>query len=394
MWKWDQGRLDYFQFDNLKKIARFALKNDLYNATRDEFEDATGLPFSAGAGEDYQRPWRNYGRVFQLSMICVQRGKHSEATPVAALLANDGIISSDEYFHFLAQASTDPSPALSGWDATAELRYPLLFTLKYLLARVAKVADTTDVAEIVGAYQASGFVGDEDQNAFLALAKTTHTPVGDIRQARESIRRVLGQISYLSLKGQSLTVSLSGDDAMELFGQIKPLGGVPEQDRADEVLRRTEYFEPTLDELELDYVATAISDVEESGFSSSTTFAEGKKSRKTHLVIERNSKIRTEFFKANPSPVCDFCSTDTAKIYPWVERILDVHHLLPLCSGSRTSKNGTMLDDLVAVCPTCHRSVHRYYDQWLKASGKKDFLDAEEARSVYDAAKKEYEAVT
>lgn len=52
-----------------------------------------------------------------------------------------------------------------------------------------------------------------------------------------------------------------------------------------------------------------------------------------------------------------------------------------------------MLDDLVAVCPTCHRGIHRYYDRWLKDNGKKDFLDAEEARSVYEEAKKEYKAV-
>tara|TARA_Y100000780_G_C13426763_1_gene317938 strand:+ start:139 stop:300 length:162 start_codon:yes stop_codon:yes gene_type:complete len=47
-----------------------------------------------------------------------------------------------------------------------------------------------------------------------------------------------------------------------------------------------------------------------------------------------------------------------------------------------------MLNDLVAVCPTCHRAVHRYYDCWLKEQGKKDFLDAEQARAVYEKAKK------
>jgi len=29
MWSWDQGRLDYYQFDELKKLAKLALKDDL-----------------------------------------------------------------------------------------------------------------------------------------------------------------------------------------------------------------------------------------------------------------------------------------------------------------------------------------------------------------------------
>jgi predicted HNH restriction endonuclease len=66
--------------------------------------------------------------------------------------------------------------------------------------------------------------------------------------------------------------------------------------------------------------------------------------------------------------------------------------LLPLCSGARTSKDGTMLDDLVAICPTCHRSVHRYYDSWLKTARKKDFVDAVQARQVYQDARSKFRA--
>lgn len=391
MWNWDQGRLDYFQFDNLKKIARFALKNDLRTTDRKTLVAATGLPFLPDS-EDYP-PWRNYSRVFRLSMICAQRGKGSEATPLATLLAADGAISTDEYFHFLAEATTDPSPALQRWDHAADLRYPLLFSLKFLLARAAMGLATTEISEIVASYGASGFVGDEDQSAFIDLVNDGHDTATVDRQAAESIQ-VIAQISYLSLARRSVTVSLSKEDAVNIFEQLEPVTGKPLENGPDEVFRLTDLFESAVDQFELDYAATAMSDVEEAGFSASTTFAEGKKSRKTHLVIERNGKIRAEFFKVNPSAECDFCARDTALDYPWTERILDVHHLLPLCSGARTSKNGTMLDDLVAVCPTCHRGVHRYYDKWLKDKGKKDFLDAEEARSVYVAAKKEYKAVT
>lgn len=387
MWNWDQGRLDYFQFDNLKKIARYAIAHDLRLTDRKPLVAATGLPFFPD--DDRYQPWRNYSRVFRLSMICAQKGNGSAATPLAALLASDGGITTDEYFHFLAEATTDPSPALQGWDHKAALRYPLLFSLKFLLARASIGMDSTSISEIVASYDASGFVGDEYQAAFIDLVNAGHDTASVDRQAAESIQ-VIAQISYLSLDRRIVTVSLSQEDAGNLFEQLHPITGTPLASGPDEVFRLTGLFESATAELEFDYAATAVSDVEEAGFSSAVTFAEGAKSRKTHLVIERNGKIREEFFKANPSPVCDFCGIDTSKSYPWAARILDIHHLLPLCSGARTSKQGTLLDDLVAVCPTCHRGVHRYYDGWLKKTGQKDFADAEQANVVYDDAKKKY----
>ncbi len=88
MWNWDQGRLDYFQFDNLKKIARFAIANDLRLTDRMSLVAATGLPFLPD--DDRYQPWRNYSRVFRLSMICAEKGNGSAATPLATLLASDG----------------------------------------------------------------------------------------------------------------------------------------------------------------------------------------------------------------------------------------------------------------------------------------------------------------
>ncbi|KIN72678.1 HNH endonuclease [Sulfitobacter guttiformis] len=390
MWNWDQGRLDYFQFDNLKKIARFSMKNDLRLTDRAALVADTGLPFLPD-NPNY-KPWRNYGRTFKLALLAASDGPGSQPTKLATLLAADGSITTDEYFHFLAEVTTDPSPALQAWDHTAEIRRPLLFTLKFLLARASIGIFTTGINDVIAAYAASGFVGDEGQMDFAPLATAGHTLATVDRQAAESIQ-VIAQISYLSLKSRNITVSLSQDDALEIFQQLEPVGGDPLASGDAEIFRITDLFEAEIDRLQLDYADTAVSDIEESGFSGDTTFAEGRKTRKTHLVIERNGKIRSEFFKAYPSAICDFCDTDTSTSYPWVERILDVHHLLPLCSGARTSKTGTMLDDLVAVCPTCHRGVHRYYDQWLKASSQKDFLDADQAKMVYDKAKVEFKAI-
>ncbi len=391
MWSWDQGRLDYFQFDNLKKIARYALQNDLRLTNRKSLVSATGLPFLPD--NDQYPPWRNYSRVFGLSLICAKNGTGSLPTKVAQALAADGVTTTDEYFHFLCEATTDPSPVLQGWDSNAIRRYPLLFALKYILARAATGQDTTGISEVVAAYGASGFVGNENQSDFINLISVGHDTKSVNRQAAESIQ-VISQISYLSLDRRNVTVSLTLDDASNLFEQLAPIAGTPKTNGAEEVFRITELYTAAVDQLELEYASTAVSDIEEAGFSALTTFSEGSKTRKTHVVIERNGKIRAEFFKANPTAVCDFCATDTRKSYPWTPRILDVHHLLPLCSGARTSKTGTILEDLVAVCPTCHRGVHRYYDRWLKEAGQKDFLDADQAKMVYQRAKNEYRALS
>ena len=385
MWKWDQGRLEYFQFDELRKIARFAAEHDLRLATHEQLISATGLPFSPNAPS--YRPWRNYGRVFQLAMIVVPKGKHRcEITEIGKLLADDGKITTDEYLHFLAQATTDPSPALRQWGRQRALpiRFPLLFSLRFLLARASQGEFTTSIKDIVSAYAHSHFRGDEDQAAFLKIIYNDYPELQDIRQSSESIK-VLAQISYLSVTSREVTVSLAKEDAQELFDNLCPMSGEQVEDPGEEILRIASRYPNSIADLRLQYPATVISNTVEAGFS------EGGRVKRTHLTLERNSRLREAFFAAKPGATCDFCSVNTNSKYPWTTRILEVHHLLPLCSGARTKQSGTVIDDLVANCPTCHRAVHKYYDHWLKKNGKADFIDAKEARCVYDKAKRKYQ---
>lgn len=71
-------------------------------------------------------------------------------------------------------------------------------------------------------------------------------------------------------------------------------------------------------------------------------------------------------------------------------RVMDLHHLLPLSSGTRVEAEGTTLDDLVPVCPSCHRAVHRFYDGWLIGNGREDFTNGNEAHEVYRVMKTEF----
>jgi hypothetical protein len=252
--------------------------------------------------------------------------------------------------------------------------------LRFLLARASQKQFTTEIADVARLYATSGYRGDEDQTAFLKIIGTSSSSVKVDRQAVESIK-ILAQISYLTATKTELHVSLAPHDAIELFDQLAPVAGTRLADRSKEILRIAGLFSSAIPQIEFAYPSSVISDIEEAGFS------EGARIKRTHLTIERNSMIRSAFFAANTSSCCDFCGVDTAVSYPWSPKVLDMHHLLPLCSGARTSSDGTLLTDLVATCPTCHRAVHRYYDKWLRDRSKKDFADAEEARNVYAEAK-------
>lgn len=377
MWRFDQGRIEYFQFDELRKIAKFAVSSDLRVASRVSLVAATGLPFLP-ASEAYP-PWRNYSRVFKTAMLVANIENKAVPTTVALALAKDGQVTSDDYFHFLAQAFTDPAPSFQEWRKADSPRYPLLFTLKFLLTRAVLGSPTVAIREIIGAYQNSGFDGDEGQTDYVELAKKSWTSADD-RQARESIQ-IIGQISYLSATSTEVAVSLDRDDAIDLFESLHAIRGIQEDDSEREIMRVAGFFESAISELEIDFSKTVLDETIEAGFS------EGSRVERTHIVLERNSTIRKAFFDGYPTSLCDFCARDTKSEFPWSDRVLDIHHVLPLCSGTRSDKGGTVLGDLVAICPTCHRAVHRFYSQWLKDEGRKDFVDAAEARAVYDLAK-------
>lgn len=383
MWRWDQGHVGYFDFETVRRIAKFVVANDFRKASRSTLQDATGRDFAAPSG---YTPWRNYGRTLKVCLLVSEDGGVALPTAVAEVLATD-TATSDEYLHFLARATTEPSPVFENYSANATMRFPLVFALKYLLAkRAAKLGKSVAIDEIIAAFEASHFVGDEDQSAFIGLVSS---PVSksygtQARQSRESLR-ILSQISYLHTDGRVIYVSLDREDALNIFEELDPIGGKPLVDRNAELQRRAALFKGGSDMDALAYTRTVINEVVEAGFK------EGGKLKKTHVVIERNSQVRTAFFKANPISACDLCSMDTQATYPWSPRVLDLHHLLPLASGRRTDNTkGTIFTDLVPVCPSCHRGIHRFYDKWLSENTRRDFETAAEARAVYQKVKSSF----
>lgn len=387
MWHWDQGRLEYFQFDALRQIASYVVKNDFKHVDRNALTAETGLMF---APINYT-PWRNYSRVLKLTLLVSEENGVAKPTPVALLLSKTGAVTCDEYLHFLLCAFTEPSPALVNWQPNVIFRYPLLFAIKYLLAKTV-ITDTpvASLDEILGAYVDCKFIGGEGQERFISAINSTknYEKIGRAvpnelrRQAKESLK-VISQISYLHVHSDKIIVSLNPADAHTIFEDLVPISGPRSTDRNMEIRRLASLFKGG-STLEFDYPNTIIETVVESGFR------EGNKIRKTHITIERNRGLRDRFFEVNPTPICDICLLNTKKTYPWVERVLDIHHLLPLCSGTRVEGQNTTLNDLVPICPNCHRSVHRYYDLWLDRNNRKDFVSGFEAKSVYQEIKSQF----
>ena len=388
MWGWEQGRMAYFQYDVLRAVSQFALDHDLRNTAPEIIRNNTGLEFPP---RDYT-PWRNYARSFKLCLIVSEEDDRAVPTDVAAILARPGAVTCDEYLHFLAEATTDPSPALSNWNNRGLLRHPLCFSLKYILAKIAVLGDhATTINEIVGAYVESAFDGDEDETDVVNLLHNQSNYVSTarqlsqdrLRQSRESIK-FLCQISYLHSTGSQVIGSLSQVDAADIFRDITPIQGPHSLDGNEEIRRIARLFRDGSTHDFFDYQTTTISNELDSGF------AEGSKVKKSHMVIERNSQLRTRYFRSNPTAVCDACRMNTHKQYPWTDKVLDVHHVLPLSSGTRVdSKSGTLLEDLIAVCPTCHRAIHRYYEDYLRRERKRDFSGRAESVLVYRSARDE-----
>ncbi len=382
MWRWDQGHLPYFQFDTIRRLSELVVASDFKTYDKNDLFNYTGLEFRAPATHT---PWRNYARVIKLCLLAYENNNRILPTRLANLISQPGRVTCDEYFHFLVRAFTDSSPAFGNWKPPDNPRYPLLFSLKYVLSKYIVSGLPATIAEIIGAYLSSGYSGDETDEEFIRISQPLNTneqATGNIqhedeyRQAAESIR-VISQISYLTIVSNSVLISLDAADAREIFDSLNPIIGPFSNNRNTEIERLASLYACAVDDVNLDYKNTSLDETISSGF------IEGGKIERTHITIERNKNLINEFFRLKPTSICDLCGNDTSRMYPWTDRIIDLHHILPLSSGTRAEAHGTSLDDLVAICPSCHRAVHRFYHTWLTQNNKRDFDNKDESVMVY-----------
>ncbi|MBQ6473878.1 MAG: hypothetical protein IJJ33_17960 [Victivallales bacterium] len=126
-WRWDQGRLAYFQFDNIVNIAKVlsSLDGIWLNTDGDllriPLENGTGLPFAPS----HYKVWRNYARVFACAMLATQIKNRLIVTDLCRALAKEPTdFSSDQYLNFIFSRFTLPFSAFDDYNTTSESVYP------------------------------------------------------------------------------------------------------------------------------------------------------------------------------------------------------------------------------------------------------------------------------
>jgi len=90
---------------------------------------------------------------------------------------------------------------------------------------------------------------------------------------------------------------------------------------------------------------------------------EGKYRFVLHKERERSSALRKAkvdvFLKTHAFIHCELCNSNLNDIYPayLADGYIEVHHIKPI--SSLHEHTPTHLDDLILLCPNCHRMVHR-----------------------------------
>lgn len=393
-WRWDQGRVLYFQFDVIKEMAKVLVKFENKNINEDsidrEFrsslEENVGMPFAPM----HYKVNRNYSRVFQCAMLARNEGKALVVSDLCKLLAKDDslIAHCDDYLYEIVRRFRYPYPAFQEYDAREPRVYPFCAVLKYLISQKelgneAKVNLKDICNKIIG----NSCTGTEDIDFYKQLKPTSYMVAGDgVRQLREMIA-FISQLSFLKVFSGNLYLDVNeNEDVQDIINHVlEPYVAKPLPDRTEEFCQLTKVSNRLILPIDSEVCNVArtplnVPDME---------FVEGKKVRVQHLRIERSPLLRKFYIATHPEPVCAACETHIQKKYPWVDYMLDLHHLLPLSSVIRISSEGTSLDDMVGLCPSCHRAIHTYYRKWLKSNCQDDFRSKQEAMSVYLEAVKE-----
>ena len=383
-WRWDQGRLAYFQYDSLVRIARALLdlngvkiNQPNQDPLRLPLEASTGLPFSPVS----YRVWRNYARVFECSLLATSIEGKLFATDFCMLLqlAAD-VFGADQYFNLLFSRFSYPFPLFEGYDPTARQIFPFLAIMKFVMAREGSGASLDEVfSYVIG----NGCTGVEDLSYYAGLRSTSRSPIGDERRQVREMMCVMGQATYMKWISGRLYIDTERYD--EVLGGIHPRSRSRRCTNAIEELCRMTVVDERLDVSRFDVEhANRIGD-----FELDFAVPEGQRIFRTHGRIERSPLLRRMYFREHARPICDACHLDVQDRYPWTtaKNLLELHHILPLSATLNVQGTTTRLDDIVPLCPNCHKGIHVFYRVELGRLGRTDFETRAMAREVYNRAK-------
>ncbi len=412
-WSLDQGREQYLDLNLMRRIAGLLLASDGAHLVRPDpltsLQVATGL-FTLPPGKPDYTVWRQYARYFRDMLLAAKVGGkmgHLHVTDMCRWLAGQlpgGAPTVDEYLIHLACRFYSPPPSSSSYSPTAPRVFPVCALMRFMWSRIGFIPSssasqvTVPLEDIFSFVVGNNCVGNEPVDYYRSLRPTGYTPAQTIRRRTREFLNLVAQLSFVVWEADQneLTCDFSGfmgqpadavftpviaaqnvDADLEVLS-LGSLRGVPRPGRARPT---TPTAPPSLVPME------PVTDVD-------ATFVEGKRKRITHLRIERNPKLRNVYFRYLSAMglqlQCDICGLRATAQYPWVssdQQLLEVHHLLPLASAVAVGASGTVLSDLVPLCPTCHRAVHAFYRATLTVARVDDFPDKAAAVAAYQAAK-------
>lgn len=381
-WRWDQGRLSYFQFENIVNIAKVlsSLDGVWLNTDGDllriPLETGTGLPFAPS----HYKVWRNYARVFACSMLATQISNRLIVTELCKKLAKEPAdFSSDQYFDFVFSRFSLPFSAFDDYNATSKTIYPFIAIIKFVFAWSAQ-GKGVSLEDVFSYVVGNDCTGHEDMGFYANLSPTNRVPEGDEKRQVREMLVFMGQASFLKWFDKHLYA-----DTLDLNTVLKAISPhirikrkeIPQ----DEFLAVTSLGTPS-EQKKLEIILPD----REIGI---TGFVEGRRVFGTHGKLERSPLVRRHYFRAHPDFICDACHLDVKHRYPWVDNILELHHVLPLSATINVNGTTTLLDDLIPLCPSCHKSIHSYYRIKLNEWGIDDFGSKKMAKDVYNMAKRE-----
>ena len=222
MWRWDQGRLLYFQFDVLKEIAKVLVKFDgvdisnCENLFRKSLMTNTGMPFKP---MDYTIK-RNYSRVFQSSFLACFNKNTLVVTDVCRELANETgrFLTADDYLLFYIRNFRFPFPAFEDYNVSDSRAYPFCAIIKFLIARrmvgeEAKISLDETFGNLI-ANHCTGYETLEQYQNLLPKMCEEEKSLDRRRQVREMMI-VVSQLSFLKMRDGCLWLDTASESAQK-----------------------------------------------------------------------------------------------------------------------------------------------------------------------------------
>ena len=188
-WEWEQGRLEYFTYENIRKTAHVLIRMNgtifgeppsQNDPLREPLTTATGLMYPP-VGRPAYRLQRNFARVFKLQLLVSFKDGTLAVTDVCRFVdpSNPDAWSADEYLAFVISRLYMPPPARQEYDPSpkANVVYPMCALLRFLLVRHAATID-----EILGYVVGNGCLGGEALEFYAHLRDSGYR--GEAKRAR------------------------------------------------------------------------------------------------------------------------------------------------------------------------------------------------------------------